>query len=93
MKVRITHVKLASNTDSEDRIVAVRWRNDATGEEGTATVPLMIDWLERMSGEAVVGKGDAKARVDVVRARDRPAFLRTRPDDRDQNNLLSLPRF
>lgn len=93
MKVRITHVQTGVTSDSEETIIAVRWCDDATGETGTAEVALMIDWLDRMSGEAYVGLGPDRSRVGIVRPAEAPAYLRTYSDNNPGNNLLALPRF
>ena len=93
MEVRITHVCVGEGAETEEGIIAVRWRNDATGEEGEADMDVMIDWMERLSGEAVVGHGENRSKVGVVRPANARAYLRTYADDISGNNLLALPRF
>lgn len=89
--LRISEVHLVGRIDHQ-HIAEMRWRNEATGQEGTSTRQAMVDLV---AGSAVVRAivrddlGDVEVRVVDAD----PPYLQTFADGRPTDNLLWLPKY
>lgn len=87
--IYIIAIRLSGGTTVR-HITDVRYEDTATGRSYDVPRATMVDMIERGTSVWVRdSRGDV--RVQVVRAN--PPYLRTAPDDRSTDNLLSLPRF
>ncbi len=89
--VYITHVRLSAGGTTLKHITDVRWFNPSTQETNSCSRAAMVDFIDNKKGEARVR--DRQGEVQVLVVHDHPPYLRTAPDNRGTDNLLSLPRF
>lgn len=87
--VIVTHVRLVGT--GHEHISEVRWWNPQTGQMGTSTRQVMVDWIQNSNGVARVTDGFRL--VDVMVANANPPYIRTFADGQWTDNLLALPRF
>ena len=87
----ITHIRLSGGNEHQ-HIVHFRWV-DASGGVGDDDKRSMVDWIDNKKGLAYVGTGSYRVPVAVLHPLSGQPFLRTRPDGKWSNNLLTLPRF
>lgn len=88
--VYITAIHLVGGSQNE-HIAAVRWRNPESGQTGSSTKQVMVDWIEQEKGDARVQGSPRDSQVGVVNAT--PKYLRTYADGQWNNNLLALPQY
>lgn len=79
-----------SNGTSLWHIARVKWKEDGTTNVGDWTRQQMVNWING-GGDARVQDGYGSVKVEVVDTQ--PPYLRTKPDGRTTDNLLSLPPY
>lgn len=90
MSIQIIAIRYGSLPKTEKTISEYRFREEASGQVGTADKASLIEWLEK-GNSAYVGEGFYRVKVQIVR--DYPKYLRTAPDRFGVNNITSLPEF
>jgi len=93
MAVRITHVRFSTTTKTHETITHYKWTSLQDDSTGSSPKPSMVEWIDKLGGQAVVGAGSAQVAVGVVHPTYGQPFLRTHADGTWNNNLLSLPTF
>ncbi|GMU11343.1 DUF3892 domain-containing protein [Corallococcus caeni] len=88
--VYITHIRLSGGT-SIQHIERVRWFDPAANKSDHCSRQDMVDWIEQKKGDARVKGPYGDVAVTVVRAV--PPYLKTKPNNTHEDNLLSLPSF
>jgi len=86
----ITAVHFEGGT-SHEHISALRWRNPASGAQGTMTAAYAVEWLKIHGNRAYAADGATVAEVAVVDATT--PHLRTFDSDGWTDRLLELPSF
>jgi hypothetical protein len=87
--VYIAEIHMSGGTGHQ-HIASVRWRNPSTGDCGSSTRAVMVEWIEG-GGLAYLRYGTTDVKVGVWKAD--PPYLRTYADKTWNDNLLSLPRY
>jgi hypothetical protein len=96
MVIYITAVRMGTGGTGGtgvEHIAAVWWLDPTAGQSKTMTTQQAVEWLDVGGNTARVGGPDGPIAVEVVRPAGRAAYLRTKPDATQVDNLLALPRY
>jgi len=92
MAIRITCIKKA-NGDHEtpcEAITTLGWINDQTGNIGRSSRREMYNWIKNEAGYAYVQIDEQKIRLITAESSKGTPYVKTSPNDTEDDNLLKL---
>ncbi|QXV63618.1 DUF3892 domain-containing protein [Mucilaginibacter sp. 21P] len=91
MAYKVTHIRLSSGGTTTEHITNVKSTSDG-GSTYEETVAEVIKYLKNGSSYYVSVSG-SRAEVTYVKKLNGTEYIKTKPDNTEKDNLLSLPRF